>query len=87
PGESVFLPRKVPHFWGSVPGKRGRVVNVYQPAGKMEAFFRELSKPPKHLITREQLQNRSYTEEQVKWLHEFFTSHGMELVGPPPGFE
>ena len=44
PGESVFIPRKVPHIWGEVNGKAGKVVNTYQPAGKMEAFFREVGK-------------------------------------------
>src|SRR5438094_3786715 len=34
-GESVFLPRKVPHSWASVTGKPGKIINVYQPAGKM----------------------------------------------------
>ena len=44
PGESVFIPRKVAHVWGSVSGKPGKIINVYQPAGKMEEFFREVGK-------------------------------------------
>src|SRR6266542_1744768 len=43
-GESVFLPRKVSHRWASVSGRPGKIVNVYQPAGKMEEFFREVGK-------------------------------------------
>ena len=53
-GESVFMPRKVPHVWACVGGKptrilgldchSGKIINVYQPAGKMEEFFRELGK-------------------------------------------
>jgi DNA-binding transcriptional MerR regulator len=39
-GESVFIPRKVPHVWACVSGKPGKIINVYQPAGKMEDFFR-----------------------------------------------
>src|ERR1051325_6047635 len=85
-GESVFMPRKVKHMWGCVSGKPGKIINVYQPAGKMEEFFRELSKPPKDLITAEQMINKTYTEEQVKSLHRLFEVHGMDLF-PPPGHE
>jgi len=87
PGESVYLPRKVPHVWCTATGKPGRLINVYQPAGQMERFFRELSKPPKDLITKEQLLDRSYSEQQVKAFHQLFSDHGMHLLGPPLGFE
>jgi len=30
--------------WACVSGKPGKIINVYQPAGKMEAFFHELGK-------------------------------------------
>ena len=86
-GESVFLPRKVAHVWGCVSAKPGKIINVYQPAGKMEEFFRELGKPPKDLITAEQMVEKTYTEEQVKSLRRLFEAHGMDLLGPPPGFE
>ena len=85
-GESVFMPRKVAHMWGCVSGKRGKIINVYQPAGKMEEFFRELGKPPKDLITAEQMVEKTYTEEQVKSLCRLFEVHGMDLL-PPPGHE
>jgi DNA-binding transcriptional MerR regulator/uncharacterized cupin superfamily protein len=85
-GESIFMPRKVAHMWGCVRGKPGKIINVYQPAGKMEEFFRELGKPPKDLITAEQMVNKSYSEEQVKSLHRLFEVHGMDLL-PPPGHE
>jgi DNA-binding transcriptional MerR regulator/quercetin dioxygenase-like cupin family protein len=87
PGESIFIPRNVPHVWACASGKPGKILNVYQPAGKMEDFFRELGKPPKDLITAEQLVGKTYTEEQVKSLHRLFESHGMDLLGPPLGFE
>ena len=86
-GESVFLPRKVPHVWGCISGKPGKIINLYQPAGRMEEFFRELGKPFKDLITADQLVNKTYTEEQVKALHRLFDAHGMDLLGPPLGFE
>jgi len=87
PGESVFMPRKVVHRWGCLSGKPGKIINVYQPAGKMEEFFREIGKPFKDLITLEQLVNKTYTKEQVKSLHQLFDAHGMDLLGPPLGME
>ncbi len=85
-GESVFMPRKVAHMWGCVSGTSGKIINAYQPAGKMEEFFRELGKPPKDLITAEQMAEKTYTEEQVKSLCQLFEAHGMDLL-PPPGHE
>jgi DNA-binding transcriptional MerR regulator len=85
-GESVFMPRKVAHMWACVSGKPGRIINAYQPAGKMEEFFRELGRPPKDLITAEQMAEKTYTEEQVKSLRRLFEAHGMDLL-PPPGHE
>jgi DNA-binding transcriptional MerR regulator len=85
-GESVFMPRKVAHMWGCVSGKPGKIINAYQPAGKMEEFFRELGKPPKGLITAEQMVEKTYTEEQVQSLCRLFEAHGMDLL-PPPGYE
>ena len=68
-GESVFAPRKIDHVWACVSDKPGKMMNVSQPAGKMEAFFREIGKltalPP---------------EEEFQRL---FRAHGMEIVGPP----
>ena len=40
PGDSVLAPRKVPHVWGCVSQKAGRIMAVLQPAGTIEAFFR-----------------------------------------------
>jgi hypothetical protein len=73
--------------WASANGKPCKIINVYQPAGKMEEFFRELGKPFKGVITADELINKTYTEEQVKVLHRLFDAHGMDLLGPPLGFE
>ncbi len=70
PGDSLFAPRKVPHVWACVSPEPGRLVIACQPAGTMEAFFREVAEkmargaPPDELA-------RSYRD------------HGMEVVGPP----
>lgn len=87
PGQCIFLPRKVSHAWVCVGEASGRIINVYQPAGKMEAFFRELGRPFEALPTMDQMQNKSVTQDQVKALHRLFAEHGLELLGPPLGFE
>jgi DNA-binding transcriptional MerR regulator/quercetin dioxygenase-like cupin family protein len=74
-GESVFLPRKVGHVWISATDPPGRTILVYQPAGRMEEFYREIGKfddPPIH-------EALSFDE-----FCRLFQEHGMELVGPPP---
>jgi len=44
-------------------------------------------KPFKDLPTLEQVVNKTYTAGQVKSLHQLFHAHGMDLLGPPLGFE
>jgi DNA-binding transcriptional MerR regulator len=75
PGESVFLPRKVPHGWACVSGNPGKVIDVYQPAGKMEEFFREAGK----------YKGEPYAHEALTFdeFRQLFRDHGMDLAGPP----
>jgi DNA-binding transcriptional MerR regulator len=80
-GESIFIPRQVAHVWGAA-GKPAKIVNVYQPAGKMEEFFEQVGSF-KNLPTHEQVVNRTYTEEQKLGLVKIFEAHGMDLLGPP----
>jgi DNA-binding transcriptional MerR regulator/mannose-6-phosphate isomerase-like protein (cupin superfamily) len=74
-GESVFIPRKVPHVWACVSGKPGKIINVYQPAGTMEDFFRELGK----------YHGKPYVHEalSIDEFRQLFHEHGMDLLGPP----
>ncbi len=44
PGDSLLAPRQVPHVWAFVGEGRGRILVAFFPAGKMEAFFREVTK-------------------------------------------
>lgn len=74
-GESVFLPRNVRHAWACVGGKAGKVINVYQPAGKMEAFFREIGKYQGGPRIHEALLMEKFSK--------LFSDHGMDMVGPP----
>jgi DNA-binding transcriptional MerR regulator len=78
PGESVFLPRQTAYAWVAANGRPARILDVYQPAGRMEEFFREVGKynsgPPIH-------EALSFDE-----FRRLFLEHGMELAGPPlPG--
>jgi DNA-binding transcriptional MerR regulator/quercetin dioxygenase-like cupin family protein len=78
-GESMFIPRGVPHVWASATGERGRVLNAYQPAGKMEEFFREVGKYDGKPAVHEAL--------GVEGLHQLFGEHGTDLLGPPLGWD
>ena len=37
-GESIFLPRNVPHAWTQA-SEKGKMIVTVQPAGKLEDFF------------------------------------------------
>jgi quercetin dioxygenase-like cupin family protein len=68
-GESVLAPRRIAHAWACVSDTPGKMMIVFQPAGAMEDFFRELGKlngPP--------------PPDQAQGL---FCAHGMQIVGPP----
>lgn len=67
PGDSVLAPRKVPHVWACTGDQRGRILLAFMPAGKMEAFFREVTKA-----------NAMPPQDPDLW-----RAHGMELLGPP----
>lgn len=67
-GDSVLAPRKVPHVWAYTgDGPHGRMLITFMPAGKMEAFFREVTKA-----------NAMPPLDPELW-----KAHGMELLGPP----
>jgi len=67
PGDSALAPRKIPHVWAYTGGSRGRMLIAFMPAGKMEAFFREVTKA-----------NAMPPQDPELW-----RAHGMELLGPP----
>lgn len=67
-GDSIFLPRKVPHAWTQV-SDRGRMTVIFQPAGKMEEFF----------VTMAALEKEPSKEEIAK----IFADNDMQVVGPP----
>lgn len=71
PGDSLLAPRQISHVWAYVGDTIGRMLIAFMPAGKMEAFFREVTKanamPPQN--------------------PELWQAHGMELMGPPLSME
>ena len=79
--ESMFIPRNVEHVWASITSP-AKILNAYQPAGKVEEFFQALANL-KELPTREQTINKNYTDEQKLAMKRVFESHGMILTGPP----
>jgi DNA-binding transcriptional MerR regulator len=74
-GESVFVPRAVPHWWGSVGEAPATVLEAYQPAGRLEEFFREVGG-----FTDSPIHEALSVEEMVR----LFDQYGMRLLGPGP---
>ena len=66
-GESIFLPEKIPHAWTQISGK-GKMMVLFQPAGKMEEFF----------TTVAALDHEPTKEEMAK----IFEDNEMKVVGP-----
>jgi quercetin 2,3-dioxygenase len=67
-GDTIFLPRNIPHTWIQT-SERGKLVYILQPAFKMEEFFQamtDLGRPP--------------TEEEAQKIS---LDHGIRNVGPP----
>jgi len=67
-GDSIFLPRKVPHAWTQV-SEKGKMTVILQPAGKLEDFF----------VTMSALDH----EPTAKEIAQIFADNEMQVVGPP----
>ncbi len=67
PGDSLLAPRRVPHVFAFAGEARGRILIAFLPAGKMEAFFRDLTKA-----------NAMPPQDPALW-----RAYGVELLGPP----
>lgn len=67
PGDSLLAPRNVPHVWAFIGESLGRMLIAFMPAGKMEAFFREVTRA-----------NAMPPQDPELW-----RAHGMALLGPP----
>ena len=71
-GDSVYGPRKIPHTFSKVGPGQGRLLMLFQPAGKMEEYFNKLAAGVYRDSTPDQ---RDAARKQ----------HGFERVGPPIG--
>lgn len=67
-GDSIFLPRNVPHAWTQV-SEKGKMTVTFQPAGKLENFF----------LTMAALDHEPSLEE----IKNIFSDNEMQIVGPP----
>jgi len=83
--ESMFIPRNVEHAWAAVDATT-KILNTYQPAGRIEEFFQALAKY-EGLPTRAQTINKTFTAEQIDGLRRLFDAHGMTVTGPPLGVD
>lgn len=74
-GESVLIPRRVAHVWASADDMPTRIIDIYQPAGKIEDFFRQVGiyKGGRHI----------HDDMSIDQFGRLFEDHGMDLVGPP----
>jgi len=69
-GDSVFGPRMIPHSFAKVGEGEGKLLMFFQPAGKMEEFFKKISEGVA----------KNMTEDQQD---KFRIEHGFKRVGPP----
>lgn len=69
-GDSVFGPRRVPHCFAKVGKAPGKLLMIFQPAGKMEECFNKLSAGVTKNMSPEERDN-------------FRKEHGFERIGPP----
>lgn len=67
-GESIFLPRQVPHAWTQM-AQTGKMIVILQPAGKLENFF----------ITMAGMDHEPSQQEVAK----VFSDNEMQVLGPP----
>lgn len=70
-GDTIFLPRTVPHAFAQLTEK-GKMFFIFQPSGKMEDFFKAISK----------LTVQPSPEQGAK----LFAEYDMAVVGPPLQF-
>jgi len=75
PGDSAFAPRMIPHAFAMVTPEEGQMLVLFQPAGSMEEFFREMSRL-----------GSGIPKNQETMLKDLWARHGMEILGPPLKF-
>jgi hypothetical protein len=71
-GDTIFLPRNVPHAWTQV-ALTGKMTVTVQPAGRLEDFFVAVASWPREPTPAEMAQ--------------LFDTHDMRVLGPPLALE
>jgi mannose-6-phosphate isomerase-like protein (cupin superfamily) len=71
-GDFAFAPRKVPHTFAKISEEEGQMLVMFQPAGSMEDFFKQMSKL-----------GSGVPKDYDKTLKDLWATHGMAIVGPP----
>jgi len=74
-GDSAFAPRTIPHAFAKVSEGEAQMLILFQPAGSMEDFFKQMSKL-----------NSNIPKDQERTLKDLWETHGMQVVGPPLKF-
>ncbi|MHA4810454.1 cupin domain-containing protein [Flavitalea flava] len=70
-GDTVFGPRNVPHAFAKIGEGESKLLMFFQPAGKMEKMFKDISEGA--------AKNIKTDEDKDKFFHEY----GLKRVGPP----
>lgn len=70
-GDSAFAPRTVPHAFAKTSNEVGQMLVLFQPAGSMEDFFKQMAKI-----------NQDIPQHMEQAMKELFETHGMKIVGP-----
>jgi len=71
-GDFAFAPRKIPHAFAKTSDSEGQMLVMFQPAGLMEDFFKQMSQLGKNI-----------PKDMEHALKDLFSTHGMQVVGPP----
>ena len=69
-GDLIFGPRNLPHTFAKLGQGEAKLLICYQPAGKMEDYFRKINEEVYRNMSQEEKDN-------------FGKEHGIERVGPP----
>lgn len=73
-GDSAFAPRKIPHAFAKISEGEGQMLILFQPAGSMEDYFKQVSNLGGSI------------QDQAHGSSDLMKTHGMEVVGPPLKF-
>jgi quercetin dioxygenase-like cupin family protein len=74
-GDSAFAPRKIPHAFAKINEGEAQMLVLFQPAGTMEDFFKQVGKL-----------GNTIPKDQERVFKGLWSSHGMEVTGPPLSF-